>query len=182
MDSRLRGNDEEALPTLPIVQRALNRRQFARRYPPVHEGDSNDAGVERDRGGAGHGGRAAGRGQCAGAVARRAVAQPAQQCRGAHRPVRGAAVRLGRMGQRGSARRCEGWRRRTAARHRIAGGLCRRWQGAWTGTVFVPDMGRRFASRIDLPDADTLRIRGCLWGGVICRSQNWSRIAQVPHG
>ncbi len=54
--------------------------------------------------------------------------------------------------------------------------------GAWTGTVFVPDMGRRFASRIDLPNPDTLRIRGCLWGGVICRSQSWSRIEQVPHG
>lgn len=54
--------------------------------------------------------------------------------------------------------------------------------GAWSGTVFVPDMGRRFASRIDLPTPDTLRIRGCLWGGMICRSQNWSRITQVPHG
>lgn len=54
--------------------------------------------------------------------------------------------------------------------------------GAWTGTVFVPDMGRHFASRIDLPNPDTLRIRGCLWGGVICRSQSWSRIEQVPHG
>lgn len=54
--------------------------------------------------------------------------------------------------------------------------------GAWSGTVFVPDMGRRFASRIDLPRPDALRIRGCLWGGMICRTQTWSRIEQVPHG
>ncbi len=54
--------------------------------------------------------------------------------------------------------------------------------GAWSGTVFVPDMGRRFASRIDLQGPDRLRIRGCLWGRMLCRTQTWSRIDQVPHG
>lgn len=54
--------------------------------------------------------------------------------------------------------------------------------GAWAGTVFVPDMGRRFSSRIELPSADSLQIRGCLIGDMLCRTQRWTRIAQVPHG
>lgn len=55
-------------------------------------------------------------------------------------------------------------------------------RGAWSGTVFVPDMGRRFSSRIELPAADRLQIRGCLLGGMLCRTQMWTRIEAVPHG
>lgn len=53
---------------------------------------------------------------------------------------------------------------------------------AWSGTVFVPDMGRSFSSRIEQVAPDRLRIRGCMLGGLICRSQTWTRIDQVPHG
>ncbi|MGN7160908.1 DUF2147 domain-containing protein [Sphingomonas sp. SAFR-052] len=55
-------------------------------------------------------------------------------------------------------------------------------RGTWSGTVFVPDMGRRFSSRIELATADRLQIRGCLIGDMLCRTQRWTRIAQVPHG
>lgn len=51
---------------------------------------------------------------------------------------------------------------------------------AWAGTVYVPDMGRRFASRIEEVSASTLRVKGCILGGLICKSQMWTRIEAVP--
>lgn len=53
-------------------------------------------------------------------------------------------------------------------------------RGSWKGTVFVPDMGRRYSSVIDQVSATQLRIKGCILGGLICRSQVWSRIERLP--
>jgi uncharacterized protein (DUF2147 family) len=50
----------------------------------------------------------------------------------------------------------------------------------WHGTVYVPDMGRHFDSRIEALSPDRLKISGCVLGGLFCRSQVWSRIAEVP--
>ncbi|MEE4451613.1 DUF2147 domain-containing protein [Novosphingobium resinovorum] len=50
----------------------------------------------------------------------------------------------------------------------------------WRGTVYVPDMGRRFDSRIEPLSPTQLKISGCVLGGLLCRSQVWTRIAQVP--
>lgn len=52
--------------------------------------------------------------------------------------------------------------------------------GSWTGTVFVPDMNRRFASRIEAVSADQLRIRGCILGGLFCKTQLWTRVGTLP--
>lgn len=52
----------------------------------------------------------------------------------------------------------------------------------WTGTVFVPDMGRRFASKIALIGTDRLKVQGCILGGLICKSQIWTRIERPPSG
>jgi uncharacterized protein (DUF2147 family) len=46
--------------------------------------------------------------------------------------------------------------------------------------VFVPDMGRRFASQIDQLSPGRMRVRGCILGGLLCKSQNWTRIDRVP--
>lgn len=51
--------------------------------------------------------------------------------------------------------------------------------GTWAGTVYVPDMGSRFSSTITQVDPDNLRIRGCLIGGLFCKSQMWRRTTQV---
>ncbi|MBO9377599.1 DUF2147 domain-containing protein [Sphingomonas histidinilytica] len=51
----------------------------------------------------------------------------------------------------------------------------------WSGSVYVPDMGRRFSSTITLPAPGELRIRGCLIGGLFCKSQTWQRIEKVPN-
>lgn len=47
--------------------------------------------------------------------------------------------------------------------------------GRYHGTVYVPDMGRSFASTIDQLGPDQLKISGCVLGGLLCRSQVWRR-------
>jgi uncharacterized protein (DUF2147 family) len=52
---------------------------------------------------------------------------------------------------------------------------------SWSGTVFVPDMGKRFYSEIEQIDANDMKVKGCILHGLICKSQIWHRIADVPH-
>lgn len=47
--------------------------------------------------------------------------------------------------------------------------------GAWEGRVFVPDMKRKFFSRIEQAGPDRLKISGCILGGLLCKSQYWTR-------
>lgn len=53
--------------------------------------------------------------------------------------------------------------------------------GGWTGIVYVPDMGRSFSSTITPVGANTIRVKGCLIGGFVCKSQVWQRIAKLPN-
>jgi uncharacterized protein (DUF2147 family) len=55
-------------------------------------------------------------------------------------------------------------------------------EGNWSGTVFVPDMGRHFSSTITLMNRDQLKVKGCLIGGFFCKSQVWQRIERLPNG
>jgi uncharacterized protein (DUF2147 family) len=48
-------------------------------------------------------------------------------------------------------------------------------RGSWLGTVYVPDMGRSFRSRLTEVDPNDIQITGCLVGNFICRSQTWHR-------
>lgn len=54
-------------------------------------------------------------------------------------------------------------------------------EGRWKGSVFVPDMGHSFASEIDTVSPQMLRVKGCILGGLFCKSQLWTRIGAVPH-
>ena len=49
----------------------------------------------------------------------------------------------------------------------------------WSGQVFVPDRKASYYSTIQLVDAQTLKVSGCILGGLICKSQLWHR---VPSG
>ena len=49
-------------------------------------------------------------------------------------------------------------------------------QTSWSGTVYVPDMGRSFSSRIKQTTPHELTISGCLIGGFLCKSQVWHRL------
>ena len=52
----------------------------------------------------------------------------------------------------------------------------------WTGTVYVPDMGNRFSSHMTLVSPGQLKIAGCILGGLICKSQTWTRLPAQPRG
>ena len=41
-------------------------------------------------------------------------------------------------------------------------------------------MGRRFSSEIDAISPTRLKVKGCILGGLICKSQVWSRIERLP--
>lgn len=45
----------------------------------------------------------------------------------------------------------------------------------WQGRVFVPDLNRTFFSRIVAAGEGRLTISGCILGGLLCKSQIWTR-------
>jgi len=45
----------------------------------------------------------------------------------------------------------------------------------WRGRVFVPDIASTFSGRITL-DGDRMIGRGCLFAGLGCKSQTWTRV------
>lgn len=47
--------------------------------------------------------------------------------------------------------------------------------GYWKGQVYVPDQGRRFYSTIEQTSVNSIRISGCILGGLICKHQDWTR-------
>lgn len=48
--------------------------------------------------------------------------------------------------------------------------------GVWRGRVFVPDLNMTFSGAAEPVNATTLRARGCLIGGIGCKTQLWTRI------
>jgi uncharacterized protein (DUF2147 family) len=46
----------------------------------------------------------------------------------------------------------------------------------WAGEVYVPDRQASYYSTITLIDAQTLKVTGCILGGLICKSQLWHRM------
>lgn len=46
---------------------------------------------------------------------------------------------------------------------------------AWSGTAFNPEDGREYSGTMSLA-GNTLTTRGCVLGGMICRSVTWSRV------
>lgn len=47
----------------------------------------------------------------------------------------------------------------------------------WKGKVYVPDLDRTFSGTAKLMDDDRLEAKGCVLGGLICKSQIWRRVA-----
>jgi uncharacterized protein (DUF2147 family) len=48
----------------------------------------------------------------------------------------------------------------------------------WEGQVYNPKDGGLYFARLTLPQADTLRLDGCIMGGLICDGENWTRVAE----
>ena len=51
-----------------------------------------------------------------------------------------------------------------------------RKDGRWKGKVFVPDINKTFHGTVTVIDPDTLEGKGCLLGGIGCKSQVWTRL------
>ncbi|KTT69289.1 DUF2147 domain-containing protein [Sphingomonas endophytica] len=49
--------------------------------------------------------------------------------------------------------------------------------GAWAGTVFVPDIGTEVEGTLHLEGRNTLVAEGCLFAGFGCKEQRWTRVA-----
>ena len=46
----------------------------------------------------------------------------------------------------------------------------------WAGDIYNPEDGKTYQARLTLQDARTLQVKGCVLGGLICKSQAWSRV------
>ena len=46
----------------------------------------------------------------------------------------------------------------------------------WTGSLFIPDDNIHVYARLQLVDARTLKLNGCAFAGLFCRSQLWTRV------
>ena len=49
-------------------------------------------------------------------------------------------------------------------------------KGGWKGKVYVPDLDRTFAGTANLLDDERLEAKGCVLGGLICKTQVWRRV------
>ena len=45
----------------------------------------------------------------------------------------------------------------------------------WSGRVYGPEEGKSVNGNLVMKDANTLSIEGCLLGGLLCRSETWTR-------
>jgi uncharacterized protein (DUF2147 family) len=45
----------------------------------------------------------------------------------------------------------------------------------WSGQFYSPEEGKTVGGNLILKDADTLTVQGCLLGGLLCRSETWTR-------
>ena len=45
----------------------------------------------------------------------------------------------------------------------------------WKGEVYNAEDGKTYTGYITLKDANTLNLQGCVLGGLICKSDTWSR-------
>lgn len=51
----------------------------------------------------------------------------------------------------------------------------RRKGSGWAGKLYIPDDNIHVSARLQLLDSRTLRLTGCALGGLLCRSQIWTR-------
>jgi uncharacterized protein (DUF2147 family) len=46
----------------------------------------------------------------------------------------------------------------------------------WSGTIVNARDGQKYVARMSLHNEDTLKVEGCIIGGLICGGQHWSRL------
>jgi len=48
---------------------------------------------------------------------------------------------------------------------------------SWHGRIFLPNKGRTFSGSLRVVDRETMEAKGCVFGGLFCKSQLWSRLS-----
>jgi uncharacterized protein (DUF2147 family) len=49
--------------------------------------------------------------------------------------------------------------------------------GQWQGEIYNAENGKTYDSRLSLPSPDVLRVEGCVFGGLFCGGENWTRVS-----
>ncbi|MCZ8314845.1 DUF2147 domain-containing protein [Phreatobacter sp.] len=47
---------------------------------------------------------------------------------------------------------------------------------AWEGSLYNFQDGKTYSGRMTMPNADSMSLSGCVLGGLVCRSQTWTRV------
>jgi uncharacterized protein (DUF2147 family) len=58
----------------------------------------------------------------------------------------------------------------------LLSGLHSRSPGRWTGKLFIPDLNKRSKADLRWLGPDRLKVTGCAVGGILCKSQLWTRV------
>jgi uncharacterized protein (DUF2147 family) len=45
----------------------------------------------------------------------------------------------------------------------------------WSGQVYNAEDGKTYSGNLTLQDANTIKLEGCIMGGLICKAQTWKR-------
>ncbi len=45
----------------------------------------------------------------------------------------------------------------------------------WTGQVYNAEDGKTYSGALTLQDANTIKLEGCILGGMICKASTWTR-------
>jgi len=61
----------------------------------------------------------------------------------------------------------------------LLGGIVPQGEGRWRAQLFVPDLNKRSKVELRLSGLDQLKVKGCLAGRVVCKSQVWQRVVGV---
>ena len=56
----------------------------------------------------------------------------------------------------------------------VASGLAPSGPNKWSGSIYNADDGRTYQVSLTQPDADTLRMQGCVLG-ILCKTHTWTR-------
>ena len=58
----------------------------------------------------------------------------------------------------------------------LLSGIDLKTRGRWKARLFVPDLRKRSKAELHLIGPDRLKVTGCAVGGLVCKSQIWSRV------
>jgi uncharacterized protein (DUF2147 family) len=55
-------------------------------------------------------------------------------------------------------------------------------QARWEGQIYNPQSGDTYKANVRMIGDNTLRVEGCVMGGIFCGGQRWTRVASTPEG